>query len=114
MSALLAALRISRRDALRARGRSALIMLMIGLPVLVITGFLTFLETADINPREGLTAGLGTRRRPDPGQPGAGEGGAGHQRPDVGRSTACTRLSPGPGRRPRWESSSGQRFVFSR
>ncbi|WP_433365903.1 FtsX-like permease family protein [Streptosporangium sp. CA-115845] len=60
MSALLAALRISRRDALRAGGRSALIMLMIGLPVLVITGFLTLAETADINPREGLTANLGT------------------------------------------------------
>ncbi|MET8054321.1 FtsX-like permease family protein [Streptosporangium sp. NPDC005286] len=60
MSALLAALRISRRDALRAGGRSALIMLMIGLPVLVITGFLTLVETADINPREGLGAELGT------------------------------------------------------
>ncbi|MER5645702.1 FtsX-like permease family protein [Streptosporangium sp. NPDC002524] len=59
MSALLAALRISRRDARRARGRTALIMLMIGLPVLVITGFLTLYETADINPREGLTADIG-------------------------------------------------------
>ncbi|MEU8202822.1 FtsX-like permease family protein [Streptosporangium sp. NPDC049046] len=57
---MLAALRISRRDALRARGRSALIMLMIGLPVLVLTGFLTLAETADINPREGLAAELGT------------------------------------------------------
>ena len=38
MSALLVALRISRRDAWRAKGRSALIIVMIGLPVLVITG----------------------------------------------------------------------------
>ncbi|WP_329085263.1 ABC transporter permease [Streptosporangium sp. NBC_01469] len=59
MSALLAALRISRRDARRARGRSALIMLMIGLPVLVVTVFLVLAATADINPREGLTADIG-------------------------------------------------------
>ncbi|MEU3165291.1 FtsX-like permease family protein [Streptosporangium sp. NPDC006930] len=59
MSALLAALRISRRDIRRARGRSALIMVMIGLPVLVITGLLAFLETSNINPREGLTANIG-------------------------------------------------------
>ncbi|SNS78487.1 putative ABC transport system permease protein [Streptosporangium subroseum] len=60
MSALLAALRISRRDAWRAKGRSALIMVMIGLPVLVITGLLTFAATADLTPRERLTADLGT------------------------------------------------------
>ncbi|GAA4188935.1 hypothetical protein GCM10022252_25010 [Streptosporangium oxazolinicum] len=59
MSALLAALRISRGDARRARGRSALIMLMIGLPVLVITAFVVLVATADINPREGLTADIG-------------------------------------------------------
>jgi putative ABC transport system permease protein len=60
MSALLAALRISRRDALRARGRSVLIMTMIGLPVLVVTAMLTILATADVDPHEGLTAELGT------------------------------------------------------
>ncbi|MDP9865496.1 MULTISPECIES: FtsX-like permease family protein [Streptosporangium] len=59
MSALLAALRISRRDALRARGRTALIITMIALPVLVITGLLTFAETADLTPRERLTANIG-------------------------------------------------------
>ncbi|WP_433244131.1 ABC transporter permease [Streptosporangium sp. CA-135522] len=59
MSALLAALRISRRDAWRARGRSALIMMMIGLPVLVITGLLTFSATADLTPQERLTADIG-------------------------------------------------------
>ncbi|MBG0815373.1 FtsX-like permease family protein [Planomonospora sp. ID82291] len=60
LAALLAALRISRRDALRSKGRSALIIAMIGLPVLVVTAFLTLAETADIDPREGLTAALGT------------------------------------------------------
>ncbi|MER5426397.1 FtsX-like permease family protein [Streptosporangium roseum] len=60
MSALLAALRISRRDAWRAKGRSALIVAMVGLPVLVITALLTALSTVDISPQEGLTATLGT------------------------------------------------------
>ncbi|MFI6450133.1 FtsX-like permease family protein [Streptosporangium amethystogenes] len=59
MSALLAALRISRGDIRRARGRSALIMTMIGLPVLVVTCLLTLLQTWDINPREGVLADIG-------------------------------------------------------
>ncbi|MEV4061262.1 ABC transporter permease [Nonomuraea dietziae] len=54
-----ALLRISRRDALRARGRTALIMVMIGLPVLVITGVLTFWETADVTLSEGIVRKLG-------------------------------------------------------
>ncbi|GAA2662365.1 hypothetical protein GCM10010412_036070 [Nonomuraea recticatena] len=54
-----ALLRISRRDALRAKGRTALIMMMIGLPVLVITGVLTFWETADVTFGEGLVRKLG-------------------------------------------------------
>lgn len=59
MSAFTAALRISRRDALRFKGRTALIMVMIGLPVLLITGVLTGAATIDVDLREGLTAGLG-------------------------------------------------------
>ncbi|QYC42143.1 FtsX-like permease family protein [Nonomuraea coxensis DSM 45129] len=59
MSALLAALRIARRTAWRARGRSALIMVMIGLPVLVITALFTLVETMSVSGREGLTAELG-------------------------------------------------------
>ncbi|GAA3425155.1 hypothetical protein GCM10018953_23380 [Streptosporangium nondiastaticum] len=59
-AAFLAALRISRRDALRARGRSALIMVMVGLPVLVIVFALIFAATADITRGEGLTARIGT------------------------------------------------------
>ncbi|MBB2913880.1 putative ABC transport system permease protein [Streptosporangium becharense] len=58
-AAFLAALRISRRAALRARGRTALIVTMIALPVLVITVLLTLRETVDISPREGLTAQIG-------------------------------------------------------
>ncbi|AWS43841.1 ABC transporter permease [Streptosporangium sp. 'caverna'] len=60
MSALLVALRLARRTAWRSRGRSALIMVMIGLPVLVITGVFTLTETMSITPREGLVAELGT------------------------------------------------------
>ncbi|MGW5684167.1 FtsX-like permease family protein [Nonomuraea sp. NPDC003754] len=54
-----AALRISRRDAARAKGRTALIMVMIGLPVLVITGLLTVVATANVSLREGLVRQLG-------------------------------------------------------
>ncbi|MEU7892500.1 FtsX-like permease family protein [Nonomuraea sp. NPDC049152] len=53
------ALRISRRDAFRAKGRTALIMVMIGLPVLVITGLLTFAATAGVTTSEGLVRDLG-------------------------------------------------------
>ncbi|MEV0623196.1 FtsX-like permease family protein [Nonomuraea sp. NPDC050404] len=60
MSAVRAALRISRRHAWRSRGRSALIMVMIGLPVLVITAVLTLYRTMDVTGQEGLVAALGT------------------------------------------------------
>ncbi|WP_327089840.1 FtsX-like permease family protein [Nonomuraea sp. NBC_01738] len=59
MSAFLAAFRISRRDALRFKGRTALIMIMIGLPVMAITGVLTGRDTAEVSALEGLTARLG-------------------------------------------------------
>ncbi|GAA3474359.1 FtsX-like permease family protein [Nonomuraea roseola] len=54
-----ALLRISRRDALRAKGRTVLIMVMIGLPVLVITGVLTLAATADVTLSEGIVRKLG-------------------------------------------------------
>ncbi|MEV0827429.1 FtsX-like permease family protein [Nonomuraea rubra] len=60
MSAFRAALRISRRDAVRARGRTALVMVMIGLPVLVITALLTLSETTDLTVREELPSRLGS------------------------------------------------------
>ncbi|GAA3845256.1 hypothetical protein GCM10022226_80550 [Sphaerisporangium flaviroseum] len=59
MSAVVAALRLARRNAWRSRGRSALIMVMIGLPVLVLTAILTLLETMSLTPQEGLVAQLG-------------------------------------------------------
>ncbi|MFG3440192.1 FtsX-like permease family protein [Nonomuraea sp. NPDC047897] len=59
MSAFRAALRIARRDALRFRGRTALIMVMIGLPVLVFTAAFTGYATMQVSPREGITAALG-------------------------------------------------------
>ncbi|PZG21625.1 ABC transporter permease [Nonomuraea aridisoli] len=59
MSAFRAALRISRRDALRAKGRTALIMVMIGLPVLVITALITGRATTDVTPYERLDSELG-------------------------------------------------------
>ncbi|MFI7130664.1 FtsX-like permease family protein [Nonomuraea sp. NPDC050153] len=59
MSVVLVALRIARRNARRSRGRSALIMVMIGLPVLVITTVLTLIETMNVSPQEGLVAEFG-------------------------------------------------------
>ncbi|MEV0230430.1 FtsX-like permease family protein [Nonomuraea sp. NPDC050786] len=59
MSAFGAALRISRRDALRFKGRTALIMVMIGLPVLVITAVLTSSATTSVSPPEKLGTLLG-------------------------------------------------------
>ncbi|MEV6861035.1 FtsX-like permease family protein [Streptosporangium subroseum] len=59
MSALLAALRISRRGIGRARARSALIMVMIGLPVLLLTAGLTWQATGDVTVKEGLNWNIG-------------------------------------------------------
>ncbi|RVX44270.1 putative ABC transport system permease protein [Nonomuraea polychroma] len=60
MSAFRAALRISRRDALRFKGRTALIMVMIGLPVLVITAALTSIATTQLTPQEKVPSLLGS------------------------------------------------------
>lgn len=59
MSASLAALRIARRDALRAKGRSALVMIMIGLPVLVFSSLITFGATVEVSEREKLPIRMG-------------------------------------------------------
>ncbi|MDF2711279.1 MAG: hypothetical protein K0R62_6931, partial [Nonomuraea muscovyensis] len=59
MSAFRAALRIARRDALRFRGRTALIMVMIGLPVLATTALLTLSVTTDVIGSERLPSLLG-------------------------------------------------------
>ncbi|MEV4391597.1 FtsX-like permease family protein [Nonomuraea sp. NPDC049607] len=59
MSAFLAALRVSRRSAWRAKGRTALIMVMIGLPVLVITAVLTGAATTNITMQERAVSEIG-------------------------------------------------------
>jgi len=52
-------LRIARRDALRARGRSVLILAMIALPVLALTGVDVLARSAQLDPDESLTRTLG-------------------------------------------------------
>ena len=53
------ALRIARREALRARGRSILVLVMIGLPVLAIVALDTLVRTADVSTVEGLDRQIG-------------------------------------------------------
>lgn len=54
------ALRMGRRDAWRAKGRSLLVLVMVAMPVLLLTGGLTLLATRDINPQEELPGRLGS------------------------------------------------------
>ncbi|MFB8210760.1 FtsX-like permease family protein [Streptomyces sp. NPDC056010] len=54
-----AALRIARRDALRAKGRSALVVAMIALPVLGVTAADITYRSAELSPAERLTAEIG-------------------------------------------------------
>ena len=53
------ALRLARRDALRSRGRSILVLVMIALPVLGVTAADVLLRTQDVNTRESLDRRLG-------------------------------------------------------
>jgi putative ABC transport system permease protein len=53
------ALRVARRDALRSRGRSALVIVMIGLPVLLSTVIAVLTSSQSISPVEGLPRTLG-------------------------------------------------------
>ncbi|GAB1823490.1 FtsX-like permease family protein [Herbidospora sp. RD11066] len=59
MSAVVAALRIARRNAWREKGRSLLIMVMIGLPVLVITGLLVAYATSTLTIEESMANQIG-------------------------------------------------------
>jgi putative ABC transport system permease protein len=52
-------LRLARRDALRAKGRSALVLVMIALPVLAVTAADIVIHTADVNSVESLDRRLG-------------------------------------------------------
>jgi putative ABC transport system permease protein len=53
------ALRLARRDALRHRGRSLLVLAMVGLPILAVVGADTLYRTKDITPVEALPTTLG-------------------------------------------------------
>ncbi|MFJ6212884.1 FtsX-like permease family protein [Streptomyces sp. NPDC092296] len=59
LTAWRAALRIARRDAVRAKGRSALVMAMIALPVLGVAGADIVYRSADLDPGERITRQLG-------------------------------------------------------
>ena len=54
------ALRIARREAVRARGRSVLVLVMIGLPVLGIVALDTLARTVTVSTVEGLSRQLGS------------------------------------------------------
>lgn len=54
-----AALRLAARDARRHRGVSVLIVLMVGLPVLLLSGASAYLATIPVSPREALPVTLG-------------------------------------------------------
>jgi putative ABC transport system permease protein len=60
MSRWAPALRVARREALRARGRSALVVAMIALPVLGVTAADVVIQTADISGTEAIERRLGT------------------------------------------------------
>ena len=53
------ALRIARRDVLRSRGRSALVVAMVGLPVALVTALATLFVTNDVSPVESIPLRLG-------------------------------------------------------
>ncbi|QKG25915.1 FtsX-like permease family protein [Actinomadura verrucosospora] len=60
MSGRGAALRLARRDALRAKGRTALVVCMIGLPVMAVVALAVLFKTGDWSPRESLPYEIGT------------------------------------------------------
>jgi putative ABC transport system permease protein len=53
------ALRIARRDALRHRARTLLVLAMVGIPVMAVVGADTFFRTAEISPAEEAAIVLG-------------------------------------------------------
>src|ERR1700712_4176403 len=52
-------LRLARRDVLRSKGRTAMVAIMVGVPVMLIVALATLYHTNDISPRESLTSQLG-------------------------------------------------------
>ncbi len=75
------ALRIARRELLRAKGRTLLVLLMVLLPLTAVVGLDTLLRTAELSAEETLPRELGTAQaRVDP------QYGAVQQSPDLSRS----------------------------
>lgn len=66
-------LRLARREAARARGRSILVLVMIALPVLAVTAADVVIQTSDISTAEGLDRRLGTADALITYQQGSGE-----------------------------------------
>jgi putative ABC transport system permease protein len=54
------AIRLARRDALRARGRSILVLVMIALPVLAVTAADVVIQTSQVSSAEGIDRRLGS------------------------------------------------------
>src|SRR3954467_12675351 len=54
-----AALRMARRDALRHRGRSVLVVVMIALPMLALAGADVLARTMQLSPAEKVTRNMG-------------------------------------------------------
>jgi len=67
------AIRIARRDARRYKWRSALIVVMVGLPVLLLTGGITLMATSDVSMAESVPRLMGSA------QARIYEGGSGRQ-----------------------------------
>lgn len=100
-----AALRMARREAARARGRSALVLVMIALPVLGVTSADVIVHTADVGGTEALDRRVGTadalvsfqshqtrvQQAADPNEAMA-EGGRGNDQPDVTLTAVSTAL----------------------
>ena len=53
-------LRLARRDALRHRGRSLLVLVMIALPVLAVTAADVLIQTQDVSGPESVDRRMGT------------------------------------------------------
>ncbi|MGW4383683.1 FtsX-like permease family protein [Kitasatospora sp. NPDC004531] len=60
LTAWRAALRIARRDAMRAKGRSALVVAMIALPILGVAGVDVVARSAQLEPSERVARAMGT------------------------------------------------------
>lgn len=77
------ALRLARRDAWRARGRSALVLVMIGLPVMAVVAAAVTFATSEVRGSEGIDRRMGAAQAVVTVQPGVGRVFQGPD-PDVG------------------------------